>query len=1330
MKSHIRRTKLLLGGAMVLGLVFFPLVLSGMVLGGDGGEKEPLPPGLVPATNHETVLVPAAPENPDAPAVTYEDPEPGLPGDESANRPIPDYLKGEPYRLSFVSGDYYPPQHERVDPRLVEGLGRFGRDHTYGYVMFRGAVQAHKVKTLEGLGLVFGSPHTFNCLQAWIPGRALAALRVHPFVRWVGYARSEQKADPLVLEAMNNPVNDPTRPVPVFVNVFDSDLGPWSEERSIDEVPPQVSVDPKEVAMRAMVTMSNGPFHRAIEAEGGRVMGYEDSIRTFYVWATPPTIRRIVGLDFVAGLDMALEPTPDHDRSIRVTSADYVGNLTSYCGKDTSVAIVDSGFHHAHSDLSQTYTLSWDYSGEAKPTVDNCGHGTHVAATVFGDGSARSDRRYRGSAPKTGTLANHAVYKLKVFKGDCNGGTNYPNYCPTAWTVTTKGYSSWSTLTLKSTVVQNSWGSGNRLSTGYYGTDTLSRACDTNTHTHRQLYVMSTGNSGGSSSTQYFKSTRPPNVAKSAFAVGSILDWDDTSGASGNRYPGAHRFSSSKGPTRDGRMKPQISAPGHMIVSAKTNTTTSYTAKSGTSMSTPHVSGVAAMMHDASSAYRTYPCLSRAKMMAAAAPYAGIHSWSSSSESYYNRRGMGQVDAYASIFSNNTAQGWTSGYAYRTLTRSSSGFYFDITIPSDAKRTFFVMSWDEKAPALNATKAVLYNLDLILDVYPFNPDINKGEYYSRNSVENYDWYGNISSISALRGKKVRVKIPFLKKPTSSSEVVRVGVVYHIPRGDYTPSASVTVTASPTKVKPGATVTATATAALKDYRANNLYMYLASGSGFTATTLRHTTRDSRTLTTDTVVSSARDSKMNWTLGEAGYWWSTTHRRLTWTLRAPSSSGSRTIRAYARGDSTASTSGYTTVCVDGLAPNRPSNVRSTTHATGAWTNRRSFTANWTAASDNGCAGMMGYGLKMSSGCSSPTIRNLGNVTTYSTTLPASAGSNWYLNIRSYDQVGNASSSTCVGPYRIDTVAPTSGKISINSGASTTRSLTVTLSSLGATETGSGLYRMRFSGNGSTWSSWQTYATSRTGWNLASYGGGSIPGLKRVYVQYQDRAGNVSLAALDTITYSPLDITSVSPNRGTLIGEDTVTLTGAGFASGARVYFGGASAAAVKVYSSTRITCRTPRRLSGGSVDVQVVVGSVSDKLTRGYTYVGASVVASGDPRLATPYPVTFSAPVDGGRTYVGAASFGTGPLLLSPHNPLYLSPDILFFLTVKNQVPTLFRNLQGVLNASGQGVCTVILPNIPAIVGLRFYMAFVSLDASKPLGVRTVSSTRGFRIQSRP
>ncbi|MFJ7732878.1 S-layer homology domain-containing protein [Lysinibacillus sp. NPDC097231] len=131
-----------------------------------------------------------------------------------------------------------------------------------------------------------------------------------------------------------------------------------------------------------------------------------------------------------------------------------------------------------------------------------------------------------------------------------------------------------------------------------------------------------------------------------------------------------------------------------------------------------------------------------------------------------------------------------------------------------------------------------------------------------------------------------------------------------------------------------------------------------------------------------------------------------------------------------------------------------------------------------------------------------------------------------------------------------APT-GSIVINNGAAYTSSTNVTLT-MTATDLEGEAIEMRFSNDGTTWSSWEPKVSSKN-WTLSN-GEGS----KTVYMQLRDSAGNISIVFSDTIvldTTSPV-IIGVT-NNGVYntdvtisFNEGTATLNGAVFTSGATV------------------------------------------------------------------------------------------------------------------------------------------------------------------------------------
>ena len=263
-------------------------------------------------------------------------------------------------------------------------------------------------------------------------------------------------------------------------------------------------------------------------------------------------------------------------------------------GSGVTVAIVDSGVDGGHEELDHAVVGCTDYrptrgvllpvtgervnscQTEASPSNDPGGHGTHVAGIVAGDGSSGEgdDFRYgQGVAPGVDLWVQNAI----------GLGSSRPGMIDLYAESAERG----------AVVAQNSWGpagSPRGYDADTRDTDVVVRDAAPDAEGHQPLgLVFSVMNGSGGTSTQ-----GSPDEAKNIIGVG---------GTGSDRGRGGDDLCtcSAHGPALDGRLLPDLVAPGQQVQStASSHGTSCRTATdlppshgpcTGTSMASPHVTG-------------------------------------------------------------------------------------------------------------------------------------------------------------------------------------------------------------------------------------------------------------------------------------------------------------------------------------------------------------------------------------------------------------------------------------------------------------------------------------------------------------------------------------------------------------------------------------------------------------------------------------------------------------------------------------------------------------------------------------------------------------------
>ncbi|MEM0360675.1 MAG: S8 family serine peptidase [Candidatus Diapherotrites archaeon] len=266
------------------------------------------------------------------------------------------------------------------------------------------------------------------------------------------------------------------------------------------------------------------------------------------------------------------------NESIPLIGATEAWNLTDnsgqkITGKGKKIAIIDTGVDYTHPDLGGCLGPNCKVIGgydiinnDSDPMDDHC-HGTHCAAIAAGNGTLK------GVAPDAKILAYKVLnsYGFGTITGIIKG--------------------------IELAVDPNQDGDYSdradilSLSLGGYGNpdDPMSKAVDSAVEAG-SVVVVAAGNSGPSTET-----VKSPGCARKAITVAATTKKDTVA------------YFSSRGPVKTSSggilVKPDISAPGDYICAArydkkstKTCLDEEHISLSGTSMATPHVAGLAALV--------------------------------------------------------------------------------------------------------------------------------------------------------------------------------------------------------------------------------------------------------------------------------------------------------------------------------------------------------------------------------------------------------------------------------------------------------------------------------------------------------------------------------------------------------------------------------------------------------------------------------------------------------------------------------------------------------------------------------------------------------------
>jgi subtilisin family serine protease len=319
-------------------------------------------------------------------------------------------------------------------------------------------------------------------------------------------------------------------------------------------------------------------------------VGFEPSWRFHHIPIIAGTIETellddLLNVEGVVFLTLNGELRIALDNAIGIHHVDTVWDY-GYTGEGISIAIIDTGIDPLHVGLNDfdddpltsdpkvvAFYDALDDSGDngdgTTEPYDDQGHGSHCAGISAGTGAVEEGPMSDGSKPYRGVAPDAWLVGVKVL--DSGGSGSFAEVMRgMEWTIDNK---------IKYNIRAASMSLG-----GVWLIELTQEQEERITHLANEMVaagislMIAAGNSVG------YGTIGTPGAAKDVITVGATEDSKDLA------------VYSSKGPTHEGQIKPNVAAIGSAVMSVEANSGNGYASYSGTSMATPMVAGMAVLL--------------------------------------------------------------------------------------------------------------------------------------------------------------------------------------------------------------------------------------------------------------------------------------------------------------------------------------------------------------------------------------------------------------------------------------------------------------------------------------------------------------------------------------------------------------------------------------------------------------------------------------------------------------------------------------------------------------------------------------------------------------